>query len=170
VVSGAARNPGPAPRRAEVIRERRYLVLDIKPPSLARIAVSAGGFDPIHHPLLRDLFYSALAIFLSALLFWSIDPVALRGLPKRFYENRILMATGGYSYCIYIVHLPVMYLTKNLLAQWDFYNPKQESWIVASTLIALNVTLTVGVAFVSFHLYEKQFLKLKRFFPERSVN
>jgi peptidoglycan/LPS O-acetylase OafA/YrhL len=137
---------------------------------LLLVAVSVGGFDPIRHPMLRDLFYSALAIFFSALLFWSIDPVSLRGLPKRFYENRILRAIGGYSYCIYIVHLPLMYLTKNLLAQWGFYNPKQESWIVAATLITLNVTLTVGVAFASFHLYEKQFLKLKRFFPERSIN
>jgi hypothetical protein len=57
-----------------------------------------------------------------------------------------------------------------LLAQWGFYNPKQESWIVAAILITLNVTLTVGVAFAGFHLYEKQCLKLKRFFPERSVN
>ncbi len=71
-------------------------------------ALAAGGFDPIHHPLLRDLFYSALAIFFSALLFWSIDPTALHGIPKRFYENRVLMAIGGYSYCMYIVHLPVM--------------------------------------------------------------
>ena len=137
---------------------------------LLLVAASAGGFDPIHHPLLRDLFYSALAIFFSALLFWSIDPIALRGIPKRFYENRILMATGGYSYCIYIVHLPVMYLIKNLAAQRGFYNPKQESWTVAATLITLSVALTVGVAFISFHLYEKQFLKLKRFFPERSTN
>jgi peptidoglycan/LPS O-acetylase OafA/YrhL len=137
---------------------------------LLLVAVSAGGFDPIHHPLLRDLFYSALAIFFSALLFWAIDPVALCGIPKRFYENRVLMAIGGYSYCIYIAHLPVMYLTKNLLAQWDFYNPKRESWIVAATLITLNAALTGGIAFVSFHLYEKQFLKLKRFFPERNVN
>jgi len=60
-----------------------------------------------------------------------------------------------------------MYLTKNLLAQQDFYNPKQESWIVAATLITLNMALTVGIAFVSFHLYEKQILKLKRFFPEK---
>jgi peptidoglycan/LPS O-acetylase OafA/YrhL len=68
------------------------------------------------------------------------------------------------------VHLPVMYLIKNLAAQRGFYNPKQESWIVAATLITLSVTLTAGLAFASFHLYEKQFLKLKRFFPERSVN
>jgi peptidoglycan/LPS O-acetylase OafA/YrhL len=68
------------------------------------------------------------------------------------------------------VHLPLMYLTKKLLAQWGFYNPKQENWIVAATLITLNAALTVGIAFVSFHLYGKQFLKLKRFFPERSVN
>lgn len=34
---------------------------------LLLVAVSAGGFDPIRHACLRDLIYSALAIFFSAL-------------------------------------------------------------------------------------------------------
>jgi hypothetical protein len=59
--------------------------------------------------------------------------------------------------------------TKNLLAQRDSYNPKQESWIVAAILITLNAALTVGIDFVSFHLYEKQFLKLKRFFLKEAL-
>jgi peptidoglycan/LPS O-acetylase OafA/YrhL len=127
------------------------------------------GLDPTRHPWLRDLFYSILAVFFSALLFWSIDPVSLRGIPKRIHENRVLRVIGGYSYGIYIVHLPLMYLTKSLLARGHFYSPERYGWMTAALLLLLNVSLTGCIAFASFHLYEKHFLKLKRFFPERSV-
>ena len=129
------------------------------------VCALAAGFDP-RHPWLRDLLYSALALFFAALLFWSIDGKSLYGIPKRFYEVRLMRALGGYSYGIYVVHLPILMVTKSLLASHAFFDPARESWIAACTLIALNMALTCGFAFLSFHLYEKQFLKLKRYFPE----
>jgi peptidoglycan/LPS O-acetylase OafA/YrhL len=124
------------------------------------------GFDPTRHPWLRDLLYSILAILFAAILFWSIDPGSLRGLAARFYEQRVLSIIGGYSYGIYVLHLPLMYLTRAALTRCHFYDPAATSWPAASGLIALNVMLTSGAAIVSYHAYEKQFLKLKRWFPQ----
>jgi peptidoglycan/LPS O-acetylase OafA/YrhL len=135
------------------------------PVALLLIVLFARGFDPVHHPWQRLALYSLLAIFFTALLAWSINPQALRGIPNRFYENRVLRAVGGYSYGIYIVHLPLMYLTIAALTQWGWYDPMAPTWSSGFALIAVNVAMTAAVAFVSFHGYEKQFLKLKRFFP-----
>jgi peptidoglycan/LPS O-acetylase OafA/YrhL len=131
------------------------------------LALSA-GMDPIHHPWLRNFFYSALAVFFAVLLFWSIDPHLLFGIPKRFYENRVLRTIGGYSYGIYIVHLPLMYFSEAAASHWGLYDPKDATWSAALALIAFNAILAFSIALASFHLYEKQFLKMKRHFPENT--
>ncbi len=130
------------------------------------LLAASRGFDPTRHPWLRDLFYSFLAIFFAALLFWSIDPPSLYGIPKRFYENRALRTIGRYSYGVYVIHLPLMYLISGLLALRGLYDPREEGWIAAIMLIVVNALLTAAIAFVSFHAYEKHFLRLKRYFPE----
>jgi peptidoglycan/LPS O-acetylase OafA/YrhL len=124
--------------------------------------------DPIHHPWLRSFFYSALAVFFAVLLFWSIDPHSLFGIPKRFYENRVLRTIGGYSYGIYIVHLPLMYFFEAAASHGGLYDPKDATWSAALALIAFNAILAFSIALASFHLYEKQFLKMKRHFPENT--
>jgi peptidoglycan/LPS O-acetylase OafA/YrhL len=130
---------------------------------LLLLAISP-GFDPTRHPWLRDFLYSVLAIFFAALLFWSIDPASLFGIPGRFYQLRALRVIGGYSYGIYIFHLPLMYLSRSVLTRWHAYDRDATSWPRALNLIALNVILTGVVAVVSYHVYEKQFLRLKRWF------
>lgn len=133
--------------------------------ALLLLAVSP-GFDPTRHPWLRDILYSILAIFFAALLSWAIDPQFLYGFPKRFYENRALRILGVYSYGIYVFHLPLMYLSRSALAHWRWYDPAGKNWTPALVLIALNLTLTLLAAWLSFQFYEKRFLKLKAYFPE----
>ena len=139
------------------------------PIALVLLLIFSGGFDPTRHPWLRVFLYSILAMLLAALLFWSIDASSLRGIPKRFYELRILRAIGMYSYGIYIFHLPLAYMSEYALMKRGWFNPKGGSWLAAFAMIALNMLLVGIVAFVSFHLYEKQFLKLKRYFPRRAL-
>lgn len=130
------------------------------------ILIVSPGFDPIAHPWLRDFLYSALAIFFAALLFWSIDSASLYGIPNRFYQNRLLRIIGGYSYAMYLFHVPLMFPARALVEQGGFFQSSRDSWMQAMALVGMNAALTFGLAFLSFHLFEKQFLKLKRFFPE----
>jgi peptidoglycan/LPS O-acetylase OafA/YrhL len=84
---------------------------------------------------------------------------ALRRLFLRFF--------GRYSYAMYIVHTAVL---AALNRYWPFGSlapiggftlPAQTTWFV------LYASLSTGAAFLSWHLVEKHFLRLKRFFPYR---
>jgi peptidoglycan/LPS O-acetylase OafA/YrhL len=132
--------------------------------ALLSILVLNGGFDPTHHPWLRVLLYSALAVFFAALLFWSIDPQSLRGIPARFYAAAPLRVAGRYSYGLYVLHTPLAYLTMWAAGRWGLYDLTRPTWPSACALIAANAVLCATAALISFHLYEKRFLKLKRRF------
>jgi len=66
---------------------------------------------------------------------------------------------GKYSYAIYIFH--------------RFFDPYIERFLVPVHPIWLSIWLTIilfcfisyGIAWLSWHVFERHFLKLKRFFP-----
>src|SRR5213075_1243245 len=76
-------------RRLEARQLRRVCAYAGAAAGLA-LPLLIAGFDPIHHPWLRVLLYSELAVLFAALLWWSIDGQSLYGIPRRFYELRIL--------------------------------------------------------------------------------
>ena len=82
-------------------------------------------------------------------------------------RSRFLRFFGRYSYAIYIVHTAVLaglnhYRPFALLPTvGGFALPAQTIWAVA------YVGVSTGVAMLSWHLVEKHFLRLKRFFPYR---
>lgn len=82
-------------------------------------------------------------------------------------RSRFLRFFGRYSYAIYIVHTAV-------LAGLNHYRPFASLPAVggfalpAQTIWALGyVGVSTGVAMLSWHLVEKHFLRLKKFFPYR---
>jgi peptidoglycan/LPS O-acetylase OafA/YrhL len=87
-----------------------------------------------------------------------------RSIAQRVFRSAPLRFLGRYSYGLYVYH--------NILNSWltdrfrDFLNsrgcPRIVTVVVVGTLIS---GLSIVVAMLSFHLYEKHFLRLKRFFP-----
>ena len=136
------------------------------PVAVILLIIVSPGFDPIHHPWQRVFLYTPLAVFFAALLFWSIDAGSLRGIPGRVYAHPALRTIGGYGYGVYVVHLPLMYVTSLAFTRLGLHDPNHPAWPSALTLVALNATLTAAVAYVSFQFFEKPILKLKRFFPQ----
>jgi peptidoglycan/LPS O-acetylase OafA/YrhL len=74
---------------------------------------------------------------------------------------------GRYSYAIYIVHTAV-------LAALNYYRPFAALKVFGNAAFALQVAwamsyvgLSTLIAFLSWHLVEKHFLRLKRYFPYR---
>jgi peptidoglycan/LPS O-acetylase OafA/YrhL len=80
---------------------------------------------------------------------------------------------GKYSYGIYIIHLPAMMLLLHLhvVTQFEQLYPSP-FWKLL--VIVMTVAFALGLAFLSFSLYESRFLRLKRFFryefPEKTAN
>ena len=78
---------------------------------------------------------------------------------------------GRYSYCMYIVHVLVGFTTAVLCIRLGFVRPVLGSQLPFDlALCALATIVCLLIAVLSWHLFEKQFLRLKTFFPyERGV-
>ena len=86
----------------------------------------------------------------------------------RTLKSPVLRSFGRYSYAIYIVHTAV-------LAALDHYRPFASLPTLGGFALPAQmlwgityVGLSTGIAIVSWHLVEKHFLRLKRFFPYRA--
>ena len=82
-------------------------------------------------------------------------------------KSPILTFFGRYSYALYIVHTAV-------LAGLDHYRPFAHLPIIAGFALPAQTAwflvyagVSTGLAFLSWHLLEKHFLRLKRLFPYR---
>ncbi len=115
------------------------------------------------------LYPTMLAITFAALL------TVVAGGPKdRWFpallRSRFLTTFGTFSYALYLFHNPVQAALRDTLFRptrfptlWGSPVPGQLLFYVAATIPA------VGLAWLSWHLYEKPWLRLKRFFPATEV-
>ena len=115
-------------------------------------------------PLMQTLGFSFNA--LAALFLITLLLKEERFFLKPVFQNVGLRTLGKYSYGMYLFHVPVI--------RWVFYW-SEPIWMAAVKKIGLGfpvqvlfhlvaVFSTLAVAFVSYQLYEKHFLKLKRSF------
>ena len=114
--------------------------------------------------LIVTLGMTGVSMFFAALL------VVLLGSPqgppgralRRVMEAPALRSVGKYSYGMYVFHALVLEVIR-----WGVLRASPAEaypWPVKLALTACVAGVAYGVAFVSYHLYEKRFLRLKRFF------
>ena len=106
-----------------------------------------------------------LAVFFGALLAWIVTRPSA-SLPSRLFSSRVLSIFGRYSYGLYVFHHPLVFFLQSqgmLVHPWPrilgLELPVQVAFIVFAT------GLTLALALVSWHLWERPFLYLKRWFP-----
>jgi len=115
--------------------------------------------------LVQTLGYSLLALFFAALLTLTLglEPMSQGG---RLLGAAWLRALGRYSYALYLFHLPVRGVLRDLV-----YGPAQFPSLLGSQLpgqllfYGLASTITFALAWLSWQLYEQPFLRLKTHFP-----
>jgi peptidoglycan/LPS O-acetylase OafA/YrhL len=165
LVALAARGDGELARLARLAPR----VLGICVVGIAALALWRGGlrlFDP------GSL---TLGFTLAGVLWTAILVLAITSPPNtricRVLGSRFLTTFGRYSYCMYIVHILVGFGTAVLCIRLGVIRTVLGSQIPPNLgLCALATSECLLIAFVSWHLFEKQFLKLKVLFPyERGV-
>ena len=112
----------------------------------------------------RSLGYSAMAAAYGALLVAAVAAPPTSRL-ARALTVRPLLVFGAYSYALYLFHYPILGAIRD-----SAYGPSRFPRLLGSPLpgqLLFYVVATLpalACAWASWHLFEKQFLKLKRFF------
>jgi peptidoglycan/LPS O-acetylase OafA/YrhL len=110
------------------------------------------GF-PSFSPIIAMIGYGALDLSFAG----GIGLVALGSRGTKWLEARVLTSTGKYSYGLYVYHWPLCAAARRV-------------FVASSLLQALGFAtvvgaLTVAVAVLSWHVWERPWLSLKRFMP-----
>src|SRR5581483_11881997 len=110
---------------------------------------------------------SLVALPLGYLVFRCITPGGNR--VQRFLMHRPLRELGKYSYALYVLHAPIVYWVGWHVPTPDFLLHLTPTWSFLHSvyIIAIEVVLSIAAAVFSWHLLEKHFLKLKKYFPYR---
>jgi peptidoglycan/LPS O-acetylase OafA/YrhL len=107
--------------------------------------------------------YSIAAAFFGLLLLGAVSPD--RGsLVRRAFEVRWLCSIGKYSYGLYIIHLPLNAALSRALPIDPLAQALHSIAGAYGLRASLSFVLSSLLAFASYHLFEKHFLKLKALF------
>lgn len=132
---------------------------------LQRAATSpVGGFPHASSDVAKlALTYSVLAIGYVGLIAWALADSPAR----RLFSLRPLRVLGKYSYGLYVLHLILLaYLEVPLRARIQELHAGRGAVVLLTGVTAFVISL--AAAMLSYQLYERQFLKLKRFFDYRA--
>jgi peptidoglycan/LPS O-acetylase OafA/YrhL len=121
----------------------------------------------VPHRLLLTVGQSLIAVFFGAILILTLTspPTSVIG---KAAAQPMLRFFGKYSYALYVFHHPLLWFNPT---SWLRLNFRDVPTVFGSQLpayllwLGMMVGLTVALAVVSWNVWEKQFLKLKRFFP-----
>jgi peptidoglycan/LPS O-acetylase OafA/YrhL len=117
---------------------------------------------------MQSIGYPTIAILSAALIVISIDPALRATRLSRFFQTRVMRILGKYSYALYVFHFPLAIVLQRMgLSILGFPRIAGSSVPGAIAFTAIAISISLVIALLSWHLYEKHFLRLKRFFPRR---
>lgn len=135
---------------------------------LALLGVALTGL-PRTGVLTQTLGYSLLAVFFTLGIMLAVaGTFGGEGKLARVLSLRPLRVLGTYSYGIYLLQLPLhLYVSRVLFSRAVAFHGDRHYVLVQSVYTTLMVAVVLALAFISYHLYEKRFLSLKRYFQVR---
>ena len=119
------------------------------------------GYDPV----MQTIGFPLLAILSASILVIAMDSQRRKAWHQKLLRRWELRFFGKYSYGMYVLHLPVIVAFEAIgfsIAAFPKTGHSDIPAAVVFTSIALGVTTVL--AYASWHLYEKQFLRLKKRF------
>jgi peptidoglycan/LPS O-acetylase OafA/YrhL len=134
---------------------------------LSGIVLWRRGLDSVD-PVVQTIGFTLIAFLFGALLIVAVTSPSSTILGKVF-THRGLMSFGRYSYALYVFHHPLGYISRRSGFRVANLPTFLGSQLPGELLyIAVATGLSLGLALLSWHLYEAQFLKLKPLFPYQS--
>ena len=136
---------------------------------LVVLAASRGGFD-YHDPVLAVVVYPVIAVVFGALLVLSLIAVPRSPL-VRALSSGWLRGWGKYSYALYVIHYPLLGAMQSKVRFYEQGLPALGGVrLPAVLLLALIVaSVSYGLAWLSYRMYEGPILELKRYFGTPSA-
>jgi peptidoglycan/LPS O-acetylase OafA/YrhL len=130
--------------------------------SAAGVALIVALTQTTAHGLWMQTFgFTLLGMFFGSCLVMALE-LTKGGMAYRLTASPLLCFFGTYSYCLYVCHQPLI-----ILMARSGFNASRLTAVLHSRVLAIlavngvALALTVAVALASWHLFEKQFLKLK---------
>jgi peptidoglycan/LPS O-acetylase OafA/YrhL len=114
--------------------------------------------------------YPLIALFGAALIVIAIDPASRHTRLSRFFQTRTMRVLGKYSYALYVFHFPLAPTLERMgLTIQTFPTLAGSPLPGAIAFTVISGAISLAVALLSWNLFEKHFLRLKRFFPRREA-
>ena len=122
--------------------------------------------EPRQSMLMQTFGHTVLAGLFASMLLAALGTRG--GMAARTFEQPGMRFFGRYSYALYVFHLPVAFFLDQYLFRVPDTSPILGSRTPALLLFVLVATgVSVCVALLSWHMYEKHFLALKHHFTRR---
>jgi peptidoglycan/LPS O-acetylase OafA/YrhL len=113
-------------------------------------------------PLLHQVRNTLYALFFGALTMVSLKPAS--NAVARLFQGRVLRFFGKYSYGLYVYHGVLTWYFLEVGEEGRLDALLKHHALAIAARAALGVALSVAVAVLSYQLFEKRFLALKRWF------
>jgi len=121
------------------------------------------GYDPV----VLTIGLTILALLFGAILVLALT-LARNTFVARVFGSSFLSFFGRYSYGIYVFHHPILFFKSGIIPLAIVPSVFGSQLLRQFVFLVIGTAVSVGIAFLSWHLFEKQFLKLKTLFPYRS--
>jgi peptidoglycan/LPS O-acetylase OafA/YrhL len=141
---------------------------------LPRVAVVVGGFVVATFvwtvlvsrqglELVASIRVALFQILLACLLVWAL--IAPKpGVTSRFFRSRAMVFLGTYSYGLYVYHHFISYYLAANRTELQLADRLGSHGLAIALQATLGISISVAVAYLSYELFEKRFLSLKRRF------
>ena len=109
-------------------------------------------------PVVQRYGFISFSLFAGCIVHWFIERdknyAPFGPLQSKDGASKVLHAWGKYSYAIYVFHMPVIHAMKKCCSQLPF-------GLNGTLEVFLSALVSFSLAYLSWHLYEKHWLKLK---------
>jgi peptidoglycan/LPS O-acetylase OafA/YrhL len=112
--------------------------------------------------------YSALTLFFGSLIVLASPIRENAGLIGRVLLNPVLRTFGKYSYGAYVLHIFLMGAMARFVLRPGSGSIFGSGPLALLAVLTIGVTLTQAIAWLSWHVYERPFLRLKKYFEYQS--